>query len=162
MSPGEWVRGRRVGAGVRRMLQCGTVETTGRAGERQRTGAEVPAGRATPGILRRIAPPGAPASPDMTGMPPPIHEPEQAFFPDPALDRAMGVVMALATEVWVLRDRMRAMERQLAARGMLDVAALSREPSPEEVAADAADRAAFVEHLMIHVLGRSQSKGAQA
>jgi len=31
--------------------------------------------------------------------------PEQTFFPDPALDRAFGVVMALATEVWVLRDR---------------------------------------------------------
>jgi len=98
----------------------------------------------------------------MTGMPPPSHEPEQTFFPDPALDRAMGVVMALATEVWVLRDRMRAIERQLAGRGVLDIAALSREPTPDEVALDTADRAAFVEHLMLHVLGRSQSKGAQA
>ena len=36
--------------------------------------------------------------------------PEQTFFPDPALDRAFGVVMALATEVWVLRDRLAALE----------------------------------------------------
>ena len=31
-------------------------------------------------------------------------QPEQTFFADPALDRAFGVVMALATEVWVMRD----------------------------------------------------------
>ena len=30
---------------------------------------------------------------------------EQTFFEDPALDRAFGVVMALATEVYVLRNR---------------------------------------------------------
>ena len=30
--------------------------------------------------------------------------PEQTFFPDPALDRAFGVVMALAQEVWVLSE----------------------------------------------------------
>jgi len=30
---------------------------------------------------------------------------EQIFFNDPALDRAFGVVMALATEVYVLKDR---------------------------------------------------------
>jgi hypothetical protein len=31
--------------------------------------------------------------------------PEQTSFPDPALDRAFAVVMSLAQEVWVLRDR---------------------------------------------------------
>ena len=31
--------------------------------------------------------------------------PEQTFFADPALDRAVGMIMALATEVWVMRDR---------------------------------------------------------
>lgn len=85
--------------------------------------------------------------------------PEQTFFADPALDRAMGVVMALASEVYVLRDRMRAMERQLAARGVLDVAALSAEPAPEAIAADLADRDAFVESLMQHLLGVQQAKG---
>ena len=30
---------------------------------------------------------------------------EQTFFEDPALDRAFGVVMALATEVYVLCSR---------------------------------------------------------
>lgn len=85
--------------------------------------------------------------------------PEQTFFADPALDRALGVVMALASEVYVLRDRMRAMERQLSARGVLDSAALSAEPSSEEVAADSADRDAFVESLMGQLLGVQQAKG---
>ena len=35
----------------------------------------------------------------------------------PAVDRLMGVLMALATEHYVLRDRYRALERQLAAAG---------------------------------------------
>jgi hypothetical protein len=85
--------------------------------------------------------------------------PEQTFFADPALDRAFGVVMALATEVYVLRDRLAALEAQLAARGLLDRAALEAEPSPEEIAARAADRDAFVEHLMHHLLGRQVAKG---
>ena len=86
--------------------------------------------------------------------------PEQTFFADPALDRAFGVVMALATEVWVLNDRLHALERQLAQRGLLDLAALEREPSPEEAAQRAAERDAFVAHLLQNLLGRQQAKGA--
>jgi hypothetical protein len=68
--------------------------------------------------------------------------------------------MALATEVYVLRDRIAALEAQLAARGLLDRTALEAEPSPEELAARAADRDAFVAHLMQHLLGHQVSKGA--
>jgi hypothetical protein len=98
-------------------------------------------------------------------MPPsPAEEarPEQTFFPDPALDRAFGVVMALATEVWVMRDRMRALEAQLAAAGRLDTAALAAEPGPEEAAASRTDRDAFVQHLMQPLLGRQVSKGVSS
>jgi hypothetical protein len=82
--------------------------------------------------------------------------PEQTFFPDPALDRAFGVVMALAQEVWVLRDRMMALEAQLAERGALDVAKLNAEPAPDE---RAAEREAFVAHLMQNLGGVQQAKG---
>lgn len=88
-------------------------------------------------------------------------QPEQTFFADPALDRAFGVVLALATEVYVLRDRIAALEAQLAARGLLDRTALEAEPSPAELAARAADRDAFVAHLMQHLLGHQVSKGAR-
>ena len=68
--------------------------------------------------------------------------------------------MALATEVYVLRDRLAAIEAQLAARGTLDRAALEAEPTPEEQAARAADRDAFVAHLMEHLVGEQVSKGS--
>ena len=45
--------------------------------------------------------------------------PEQTFFPASALDRAFGVVMALATEVQVLRDRVCALEAALAKSGQI-------------------------------------------
>lgn len=86
--------------------------------------------------------------------------PEQTFFEDPALDRAFGVVMALATEVYVLRDRLRAMETQLSEAGVLGKGALDAEPSPEERAAVTADRDAFVRHLMDHLKGEQVSRGA--
>jgi hypothetical protein len=84
--------------------------------------------------------------------------PEQTFFPDPALDRAFGVVMALAQEVWVLRDRMAAMEAQLAERGVLQIEKLNEEPAGDE---RAAEREAFVAHLMQSLLGAQQSKGTR-
>ena len=51
---------------------------------------------------------------------------EQTFFEDPALDRAFGVVMALATEVYVLRNRQRALERLLEEARMLDRATIAK------------------------------------
>jgi len=83
-------------------------------------------------------------------------KPEQTFFADPALDRAFGVVMALAQEVWVLKDRVAALEGQLAARGAIDQAKLSEEPAGDE---RAAEREAFVRNLMQQLLGEQQSKG---
>jgi hypothetical protein len=88
----------------------------------------------------------------------PVRAPEQVFFADPALDRAFGTVMALATEVYVLRDRLQALEAALARQGALDAAALASEPSAEETAARAADRAAFVAHIMEPLLGLTAAK----
>lgn len=85
---------------------------------------------------------------------------EQVFFADPALDRAFGVVMALATELQVLRDRVAALERQLERTGQLDRKALDAEPSAEELAQSKQDRDAFVRHLMSPLLGRQASKGS--
>ena len=84
---------------------------------------------------------------------------EQTFFEDPALDRAFGVVMALATEVYVLRDRLRALERELDEKGLIERAALDAEPGEPERLAVAEDRNAFVEGLMINLLGKQQAKG---
>lgn len=87
--------------------------------------------------------------------------PEQGFFEDPALDRAMGVIMALATEVWVLRDRLAAVEERLAAQGLLAADELDAEPDDAERARRAGERDAFVQHLMESLLGEQLSKGAR-
>ena len=85
---------------------------------------------------------------------------EQTFFEDEALDRAFGVVMALATEVYVLRDRVQAMERLLTESGALEEGALDAEPDAAQIAASTADQEAFVAHLMQNLLGTQASKGA--
>ena len=85
--------------------------------------------------------------------------PEQQFFDDPALDRVFGVVMALATEVYVLRDRQRAIEKILANQGVIDLETLNAEPSDEERAASQLDRNEFVNNLMENLTGFQVSKG---
>ena len=96
----------------------------------------------------------------MTVPPTDTDRPEQTFFKDEALDRAFAVVMALATEVYVLRDRLQALEAALQEKGVVDPALLGEEPDLSELAAKAEDRAAFVAHLMEPLLGRQVSKGA--
>ena len=88
-----------------------------------------------------------------------VDRPEQTFFDDPALDRAFGVVMALATEVYVQRDRLRALERQLQEANVIKIADLDQEPSDAERQADALDREQFVEGLLINLIGRQHAKG---
>ena len=88
-----------------------------------------------------------------------VDRPEQTFFDDPALDRAFGVVMALATEVYVQRDRLRALERQLQEANVIKITDLDQEPSDAERQVDALDREQFVEGLLINLLGSQQAKG---
>ena len=78
--------------------------------------------------------------------------PEQTFFADPALDRLMGVTMALAAEVYMLRSRVRTLERAApqAAEAQL---------SAEQAAVERDDAAAFVAHLMQPLLGEQQARG---
>lgn len=64
---------------------------------------------------------------------------EQVFFRDPAMDRLLGVVMALASEVFVLRQEV----RRLAG-------------TPD----DPGDADAFVRHLLSPVLGEAAGPGA--
>jgi hypothetical protein len=87
-----------------------------------------------------------------------LTRPEQVFFDDPAVDRLMGVVMALASEHYVMRDRLTALERQLAAAGHIDSARLDAAPDAES-AADQADAAAFTQTLLEPLLGLQQSSG---
>ena len=83
--------------------------------------------------------------------------PEQTFFADPAVDRLLGVTMALAAEVYLLRSRVRTLERaQRAAGHDVDAAGALSTAAAE---AERADAAAFVAHLLEPVLGEQQSRG---
>jgi hypothetical protein len=86
---------------------------------------------------------------------------EQTFFEDEALDRAFGVVMALASEVYVLKDRVHALEQLLTESGVIAEGALDAEPDAAEIAERGADREAFVAHLMQNLLGTQMSRGAR-
>ena len=67
--------------------------------------------------------------------------------------------MALATEVYVLKDRQTALERILSRNGLLDLELLDAEPSEEERLNSKSDREQFVYHLMQSLTGKQVSKG---
>lgn len=88
-------------------------------------------------------------------------QPEQTFFDDPALDVAVAMIMTLATELHVTRDRLRALEVLLERKGILDVDALDNyEPDEDEAGRVALDREAFVRSLLSVIKQRQVSKGA--
>jgi len=63
-------------------------------------------------------------------------DPEQTFFEDPALDRALAMIMVLAAELAVTRDRLRSLEVLLQNAGTISAGALdSYRPEPAEEAA---------------------------
>ncbi len=89
--------------------------------------------------------------------------PEQVFFTDPALDRAVAMVMTLAAELWVTKDRLRGLEVMLAERGILPEGAMDHyEPSDAERARVDGERRAYVAELLRCARGEQASKGAPA
>ena len=90
-------------------------------------------------------------------------DPEQTFFKDPALDRALAMIMALAAELAVTKDRLRALEVLLENAGTLKAGALDAyRPTPAEDAYLAAERNAMAQQLMEAAKGNQVSRGARA
>jgi hypothetical protein len=85
---------------------------------------------------------------------------EQVFFDDPAIDGLLGMLMTLATEHYVLRDRVQILEQLLVGSGHVDPATLAAAPSAEEAAAAQADAAAFARELLMPLLGLQKTGGA--
>jgi hypothetical protein len=85
---------------------------------------------------------------------------EQRFFADPAVDGLMGVLMTLATDHYVLRDRVQALEQQLIRSGHVDAESLRLAPSAAEMAAESAAAAAFTSELLRPLLGLQDAVGA--
>lgn len=86
-------------------------------------------------------------------MPAQERAPEQVFFKDAAIDRLLGVVMALATEHYVLRQRVRALESAGSSVG-------SGPAASAPCASAEQDADAFVRNLLSPLLGLQESLGA--
>ena len=89
--------------------------------------------------------------------------PEQTFFTDPALDRAMGMIMTLAAELHVTRDHVRVLEALLVDKGVLEEGEVARFEPPADLEAEwTLDRDAFIAALMENVQGRQASRGLRS
>ncbi len=79
---------------------------------------------------------------------------EQIFFKDEAIDRLLGVVLQLAGEVYILKDRNQALEKILTEKGL--TAADEIENSDTKI--DANEREAFTNRILEPILqGESAS-----
>lgn len=87
----------------------------------------------------------------------PHARPEQQFFDDPAVDRLMGTVMALATEVFVLQSRLRVLEDRLGESGAIDIDDLRE--NGEDRTQQALEAQAYSEHLLRPLLGIQDALG---
>ena len=74
---------------------------------------------------------------------------EYHALPDPVSDRIFSAVLALAAEVWTVRDRLRLAEAALAQHGIVvEDHFIAARGDVDEVAAMAADRDEFVARLL--------------
>jgi hypothetical protein len=84
--------------------------------------------------------------------------PDLTFFRDPTVDRVLGVVMELAAEVYVLRDRVHTLEQVLERSGALHLADLEGyAPSPEERAERLAERDALIARILAPMTAEADS-----
>lgn len=97
-------------------------------------------------------------APHPTGLP---LKPEQTFFKDPATDRLLAMVMTMAAELHVARDRLSTLEMVLEQAGILKEGQLDTfAPTADQAARLTAERQAFANELMLQTLGTEMSLGA--
>ncbi len=88
-------------------------------------------------------------------------KPEQVFFKDPATDRLLAMVMTLAAELHVTKDRLATLEMLLEKSKVVAPNALDTFiPAAQEAEKLKVEREAFVASLMQCTLGREVSLGA--
>ena len=74
---------------------------------------------------------------------------------DETLDRMMNVIMGLAEELYVTRDRLQVMERVLESRGTLDRDELDRwKPDEDQQEEILRDRDAFIQAILSRALDK--------
>jgi hypothetical protein len=90
------------------------------------------------------------------GLEGPVTNVEPDFLERLPMDNAVGAILALAAEVYILRERLHALEAELAARRIVPAGAVeNRVPAPEEAQAKQQDLAAFT-HRILSELARDR------
>jgi len=83
---------------------------------------------------------------------------EQLFFDSESTDRLGQMLLVMASELHVLRDRVRCLEFLLANNHSIDIRELDHfEPSPQQARVLHNDRETFVAHLFDVLDGHAQS-----
>jgi GAF domain-containing protein len=78
----------------------------------------------------------------------PLAGPDPVYLENPVLDATVRMVVELAAQVWIERERRLALEQVLAARGLLDAGAIETfKPDAAQAAALKAERARFIEDV---------------
>ena len=78
---------------------------------------------------------------------------------DPMLDRMMNVIMGLAEELYVTRDRLRVMEQVLEGRGALNRGELDQwQPDNRQQDEILRDRDAFIQAILSRALDQPQKE----
>ncbi len=86
----------------------------------------------------------------------PVTDVEPDFLRQLPMDNAVGAIVALTAEVWLLRERLGALEAELAARRVLPEGAVEQhEDDPARAAARAEELAAFT-HRILSELARDR------
>jgi hypothetical protein len=79
----------------------------------------------------------------------PVTDVEPDFLRQLPMDNAVGAIVALTAEVWLLRERLGALEAELAARRVLPEGAVERhDDDPARAAARAEELAAFTQRVL--------------
>ena len=78
----------------------------------------------------------------------PLAGPDPIYLENPVLDATVRMLVELAAQVWIERERRLTLESVLAARGLLDAAAIEAfRPDAAQAAALKAERARFIEDV---------------
>ena len=83
----------------------------------------------------------------------PVTDTEPDFLHDVPMDNAVGAIMALTAEVYLLRERLATLELELASRKLVPTDAVEKHvDTPEQASVRAADLAAYTERIMSELI----------
>jgi hypothetical protein len=92
----------------------------------------------------------APHNPPLAG---PVIGQEPDFLAGLPMDNAVGAILALTAEVYMLRERLQSLEAELTGRKLLPPGAVeNHQPAPEDAARRQEDLAAYTQRVMSELM----------